>query len=324
MRSAAFDTRSFAAAPTLPSWLPAGKTAAVCFSIDDIHPGTSRDAYEAGGDLAQGALGRLMRLQRRHPRLKATLAVTPDWRLDSLVPGLGVLRHIPWANRYVHWARLHPTGRFRLDRHPELVGFLNGLARCEVVLHGLHHARTGPALAVEFRDRSEEDCALTVQTGLNIFGAADLRFVPGYIPPAWHAPPSLIAALGRMGFHFLSSARDLHTPVEADAQTNMSGLTGVSLIYPQFVGDRGLVHLSCNFQATSPFERAVQILQLGGVLHLKAHIFKSGGRHVMADGLDDLYCNYLDLLFTFLERRFGSRLWWAHLSEVAQRVRAAR
>ncbi len=40
-----------------PGWLPPGKHAAVCLSIDDVHPGTSNDSYEAGGDLHAGALG---------------------------------------------------------------------------------------------------------------------------------------------------------------------------------------------------------------------------------------------------------------------------
>lgn len=318
---ATVDERSVADTPAA-SWLPPGKRAAVCFSVDDIHPATSQDAYEAGGDLAAGALGRLARLQRRHPQLKATLCVTPNWRLDSLVPDGGWLRRVPWIRRHVHWTRLQPESRFRLDRHPQLVAFLNGLERCEVVPHGLHHAHAGPRFAVEFQDQSEERCAAMVQQSLDIFRSAGLRFVHGYVPPAWNAPPALIAALERLGFGFLSSARDLETPVSPDAVTRMSGLQGVSLLYPQLLGQRGLVHLSCNFQATSPFERAVQILGLGGVLHVKAHIFKSGGRHVMADGLDDLYCNYLDLLFTHLQRFFGGRLWWAHLSEVAERVRA--
>ena len=312
-----------AAMPVAARWLPAGKTAAVCFSVDDVHPGTSRDPYEAGGDLAAGALGRLIQLQRRHPNLKTTLCVTPDWRLDSLVPNAGVLRHIPWANRYVHWTRLQPPGRFRLDRHPEFVAFLNGLERCEMVPHGLCHTHAGPRFAVEFQDETEERCAAIVRQGLAIFAAAKLRFVRGYVPPAWNAPPALIAALSRLDFRFLSSARDLHTPVTPAAVTAMSGLTGVSLVYPQLIGAHRLVHLTCNFQATSPFERAVQILELGGVLHVKAHIFKSAGQHVMPDGLDDLYCNYLDLLFTFLAKRFGGRLWWTHLSEVAERVRGA-
>jgi hypothetical protein len=302
-------------------WLPAGKTAAVCFSIDDIHPATSQDPYEAGGDLADGALGRLARLQERHPRLKATLCVTPDWRLEGLVPEARLLKLVPWLNRRIHWTRLGPAGRFRLDRHPRLVAYLNGLGRCEVVPHGLFHAHAGPRFATEFQDESEGQCERIVRRGLEIFQAAGLDFVYGYVPPAWNAPPALIAALTRMRFEFITSARDIRTPVSADAVTAMSGLHGVSLLHPQLLGEGRLVHLTANFQATSPFERALQILDLGGVLHVKAHIFKSAGGHLMLDGLDDLYCNYLDLLFTHLEERYGGRLWWAHLSQIAQRVR---
>ena len=307
----------------LKSWLPDGKVAAVCFSIDDIHPGTSADAYEAGGDLTLGALGRLLALQRRHPELKLTLCVTPDWRLKSLVPDTHVLRRIPWLRERVHWTRLHRPGHFRLDRHPQLVSCLNGLERCEVVMHGLTHAHRGPRFAVEFQEQSVAECTARVERGLAIFGAAKLAFVRGYVPPAWNAPGALIAALGRCGFRFLCSARDLKTAIAPDAVTAMSGLAGVSLIYPQFVGEHKLVHLSCNWQATSPVERALAILDLGGVLHIKAHIFKAGGGHEMLDGLDDGYCRYLDHLFAELKKRFGDRLWWPHLSEVADRVRFA-
>lgn len=45
---------------TRQDWLPDGKTAAVVWSIDDIHPATSDDAYEAGGDLERGALGHVL------------------------------------------------------------------------------------------------------------------------------------------------------------------------------------------------------------------------------------------------------------------------
>jgi hypothetical protein len=304
-------------------WLPAGKTAALCFSVDDVHPASSRHGCEAGGDLGAGALGRLVRLQQRHPHLKATLCVTPDWRLDSLVP-TRTLRHLPWLARHFHWARLRPAGELRIDRHPCFVEYLNSLGRCEIVPHGLYHAHVGPRMAVEFQDESPEQCAAAIERAIEIFRVAGLKFVRGYAPPAWDAPPALVAALSRLNFHFLSSARDLETPVSGEALTAGSGLQSVSLIYPQLVGTGGLVHLSCNFQATSPFERAVRILELGGVLHVKAHIFKSGNGHVMLDGLDDAYCNYLDLLFAHLTERFGGALWWAHLSEVARGMRAAR
>src|SRR5262249_7752540 len=153
--------------------------------------------------------------------------------------------------------------------------YLKALQRCEFVLHGLTHSHPGPQFAVEFQDETEEECARVVQRGMDIFRDAGLPFARGYVPPAWNAPPALIAALGRLGFEFLSSARDLRTAVTPEALTSMSGLQGVSLIHPQVMGE-GLVHFTCNFQATSPFERAAAILELGGVLHIKAHIFKAG------------------------------------------------
>jgi hypothetical protein len=302
-------------------WLPAGKTAAVVLSIDDVHPATSSDRYEAGGDLEAGALGRLTALQRRHPRLKATLCVTPDWRLDSLVPDAWP-RRLPWLGHRVHWMRRHPKGRFRLDRHLEFAAWLNRLERCEIVPHGLTHSHAGPRYAVEFQEQSLRECKAVILESIRIFESAGVRLARGFVPPAWEAPPALLGALGELGFHFVSSARDIATPIAPDAVTSMSGLKGVSLIHPQIVG-RALVHLTCNFQATSRWERACEILDAGGVLHVKAHVFKAAGGHVMLDGLDDAYGNYLDLLFSMLERRYGERLWWAHLSEIAARMRDA-
>ena len=60
-----------------------GKTAAVVMSVDDVFPGKSNSAYEAGGDLERGAFGRLLWLLERHPQLRLTLFVTPDWRRIS-------------------------------------------------------------------------------------------------------------------------------------------------------------------------------------------------------------------------------------------------
>ena len=72
--------------PPVPDWLPRGKRAAVCFSIDDMHPGKKTDYYEAGGDLDRGQLGHLCWLLERHPQLRATLFTTADWREISPVP----------------------------------------------------------------------------------------------------------------------------------------------------------------------------------------------------------------------------------------------
>ena len=103
----------------------------------------------------------------------------------------------------------------------------------------------------------------------------------------------------------------------------MSGLPGASLIAPTWIAtsDRFLLHITTNFQATSTLERALEIIDAGGLLSIKAHIFKSGGGITLADGLDEAYVNYLDLLCRELDRRYGEHLWWTSHFEIAHRCR---
>lgn len=300
-------------------WLPPGKTAAVCFSVDDVHPASSAGAYDAGGDLGAGALGRLDALLRLHPRLKATVFATPDWRLRHVVGRRPLLSRIPGLGRRLYWTSLHPKGRMRLDRHPLLVAYLNGLCNVEVALHGLHHAHPGPRIATEFQQQSPERCAEMLAQGLRIFEAAGLRHVRGFAPPAWNLPPALVQALAAGSFDFVTSARDLRSEIRPGVVARDSGLQGVSLIHPQRIA-AGLLHFPSNFQATSSAHRAHRIIDCGGLLSIKAHIFKDGGGHTMADGLDDLYCNYLSLLLEDLDRRYGDALWWTTFAEIASRV----
>jgi len=316
-------------------WLPAGKRAAVCFNVDDVHPATSQDEFDAGGDLGRGALGRLERLLDRHPKLRVTLFVTPDWRLRRLVPTRKWLTRIPFLRERIHWAPLTPRGHFRLDRFPEFVAYLNALPRTDCAVHGLHHAHPGPRMAVEFQEQTRSKCSALLQEARRIFATAGLRHVQGFAPPAWGTPPSLCEALSEADFHFVTSARDLDTPVSEHARTAMSGLRGASLIQPMWIrcapSDEptsatarpgGLVHFTTNFQATSTIERARAIIEAGGLLFIKAHIFKTGGGITMLDGLDAAYCDYLERIWRELDRCYGDALWWTSLAEVAGRCRA--
>ena len=316
-------------------WLPAGKRAAVCFNVDDVHPATSQDEFDAGGDLGRGALGHVERLLDRHPQLRVTLFVTPDWRLRRLVPTRKWLTRIPLLRERIHWAPLTPRGHFRVDRFPEFVAYLNALPRTDCAVHGLHHAHPGPRMAVEFQEQSRSECSALLQEARRIFATAGLRHVQGFAPPAWGTPPSLCEALSDADFHFLTSARDLDTPVSAQARTAMSGLRGASLIQPMWIrcapsGEPtsatarpgGLVHFTTNFQATSTIERARAIIEVGGLLFIKAHIFKTGGGITMLDGLDAAYCDYLERIWRELDRCYGDALWWTSLAEVAGRCRA--
>lgn len=307
-------------------WLPRGKKAAVCFSVDDVHPAGSADAFDAGGDLGAGALGRVERLLARNPRLRITLFVTPDWRRVDLVRTRRWLTRVPLLRARIHWAPLAPRGRFRIDRFPDFVAYLNALPRTDCAVHGLHHAHPGPHLAMEFQHQSRRKCRAMVQQARRVFRSAGLRHVAGFAAPAWNVPPALCAALSDADFRFLASARDLDTPVSGRARTGGSGLRGASLISPTWIASatavRPLLHFTTNFQATSAIERAHAIIEAGGLLFIKAHIFKTGGGITMLDGLDDDYCGYLERLWCELDRRHGEALWWTSPDEVTRRCRA--
>lgn len=305
----------------LRNWLPPGKQAAVVFTIDDVHPGTSADHYDGGGDLGKGALGLVTDLLERHPDLHVTLFTTADWREISPTPH-PVLARIPVLRDHMYLSTVLPKGTRRIDRHPAFVAYLKAMPRTEIGLHGLHHIHTGPLLHVEFQNETVDEHAQKLRSMLNIFDASGLSYVRGMCPPGWNAPPSLLGAMTKLDLAFVASARDIRTDVTPDAVTNMSGLKGCSLIHPTRIAGGRLIHFTSNFQATSRWERARAIVEAGGLLAVKAHIIKDALGHVAIDGVDAVYCNFLDLLFARLRSEFGDSLWWTTMGEIANRVRA--
>lgn len=310
--------------PGAASWLPRHKRAAVVFSVDDVHPAGASAPYEAGGALGRGALGRLERLLEAHPRLRVTLFVTPDWRPISVLPTRKLLGCTPLLRSRAMLAPTWKRSAMRLDRHPDFVAYLRSLPRSEVAAHGLHHAHPGPRVTVEFQRQSRATCAAMLRRARGIFEDAGLPLCPGFQPPGWQAPPNLIAALGEAGFAFLSSARDLDTPVAPEARCAGSGLQGVPMLRPAWLQPGGPLHLPVNFQATSRRERAFEIVEAGGLISIKAHVAKHMLGHVMRDGLDDAYVADLDALFGELEQRYGDALWWTSMDEIHARLAPAR
>jgi len=314
-----YETVTTARAHNL-DWLPPGKSCAVCFSIDDIHPATSRDSYEAGGDMGEGALGHLEWLMARHAALRPTLFVTADWREISPLPTRKLLAAIPVLRDRVYLAPRWPKGTMSLERHPRFVSYLNGLANVEIAFHGLHHVNTGLRIPVEFQREDARGCGRKIAEMLRIFQTAGLRHVKGICPPGWDAPPALLAALAQASFRYVASARDIRTPVSRDALSAMSGLCGLPLFYPVKLPQTSLVHIPTNFQATSSIERAIEILEMGGLLSIKAHIVSEAFGYVAADGLGKSYATFLNELLNRISAAFGERLWWASMGEIAAQL----
>ena len=296
-------------------WYNTAKTAAVVLTVDDVFPGTSQSVYEAGGDLEKGALGHVLWLLERHPLLRVTLFVTPDWRRVSPTPHL-LWKRVPWLRNQVYLANVLPKGTMDVRRHPEFVSFLNAMPRTEIALHGLHHIHRGESVSVEFQRQDRETCVRMLNEGINIFEEAGLRWTRGFQPPGWNCPLALQQACRDVGIGWITSARDIVTPVSKEAKTAMSGLCGVSKIFPERIAPN-LLHISTNFQATSPPERAFGILDAGGVLSIKAHISKTVPGHTHLDGVDHLYMNYLDRLFDDIEHRYGDAIDWTTMGRLA-------
>jgi Uncharacterized protein conserved in bacteria (DUF2334) len=296
-------------------WYSPGKSAAVVMSVDDIFPGTSQSAYESGGDLEKGALGRLLWLLERHPQLQLTLFVTPDWRRISPVAHR-FWRNVPWLRDRVYLASVLPKGTMDLRNHPGFVAFLNAMPRTEIAIHGLHHINEGHSVSVEFQNQDRAACAGMLAEAIRIFEESGLRYVRGFQPPGWNCGPALQQACRDVGIVWVASARDIQTPVSKDAKTAMSGLSGVSMLFPERIAPN-LLHIGTNFQATSAPERAFDILDAGGILSIKAHITKNVPGHVHLDGVDDLYMNYLDRLLDDIEQRYGDAVDWTTLDRLA-------
>lgn len=301
-------------------WLPEGKKAAICFTIDDIHPAKSTDYYEAGGDLNNGSLGLVSWLLERHPKLITTLFVTADWREISHVPTYKLLASIPKVRDKVFLAKRWKKGTMALNRHPEFVSFLNNMERVEIALHGLHHVHKGLKIPVEFQNQTEEEFDEIISEMLQIFNESKIKYTMGICPPGWNAPDNLLNSLVKNEIKFVGSARDILTNISKDAKTNMSGIKGLPLLYPSLLKGDKLVHIPSNFQATSKFERAKEIIENNGLLSIKAHIIKQSFGFVALDGVDQLYMNYLDMLLSFIEEEYGDDIWWTSMGEISNHI----
>ena len=278
---------------------------AVCFSIDDVHP----------APVAAEALAHVQWLQERHPQLRVTFFTTADWRTLDPYPTRRLAARLPVVRHRVFTVRTHPRGTFRLDRHEAFCAMLRQWPRAEVALHGLHHSARGLRPVQEFAGRSVRACGAIIREATEIFDRAKLPVTPGMSPPGWGATPQLLEAMRRMHFRFVASARDLDTAVSIDAVANGSGLRGVPLFRPHAID--GLVHFPTNFQATSTLDRALAIIEAGGLLSIKAHLLTESGAYRALDGLTPEYREHLHRVLGTLEERFGDAIRWTSMGEMA-------
>lgn len=287
-------------------WLPRNKRGAICLTIDDVHP----------TPLARSALDHVAWLQEKHPQLRVTFFTTADWRSLAPFPDGRWTSRVPLLRDWTWSVPVLPRGTFRIDRHEDFCALLRDWPRAEVALHGLHHIRRGLKPITELDGKSRRECRSILASSMEIFANARVPIVRGLCPPGWVATPALIGAMDDLSMRFLASARDLATPITPGATTNGSGLRGVSLTHPEQLSP-SLVHVTTNFQATSTLARAVEIIEVGGVVAMKAHLLEGVGSYRALDGLTIEYREFLHGILSALEDRYGEALWWTSMAEIA-------
>jgi peptidoglycan/xylan/chitin deacetylase (PgdA/CDA1 family) len=302
------------------NWKPKEKKAALCFTIDDIFPGKSTDLYEAGGDLEKGVFKHLLWLTSRHPKLKITLFTTADWRETSPFPTRKLIAKIPMFRDKFYLSKVLKKGTMSLVNHPEFVSFLNQNKQFEIACHGLHHVHKGLKIPVEFQNQTKQEFQEIVKEMIHIFDKSKIDYVKGICPPGWNAPQQLIEVLQENDFSFLASSRDVKSPISKKAKANMSGLQGVSLLYPELLSNK-LIHFPSNMQANNSIDRIFDIIENEGLVSIKGHMIKRILNYVAIDGIDELYVNYLDCIFTEIENRYGEAIWWTTMGEMATYIK---
>jgi hypothetical protein len=294
--------------------------AAVVLTVDGICPGPRDASLEAGGELERGALGDLLWLLDRHPQLRLTLFVSPDGRETSPVPN-SPLRPLSWLRDRVFQAPMLPKAGMDLRHYPDFVQFLNAMPRTEVGLHGLYHSHQAPRIAREFQNHDTATCSAMMQEAIATFEQSGLHFSRGLQPPGRSLPPALRQACAALGVEWVTSGRDLHSRLHPEAVAAAGcGLEGASLVYPQRTAE-GLLHFPVNFQASSPAERAFDLLDLGGVLSVKAQVGKRAPGHEQTEGVDRVAMNFLDQLFSRIEDHYGDDIAWTTMGAISDGLR---
>lgn len=279
-------------------------------NLDDIHPESSAEGTDCGGDRDRGVFGLLREMWKQFPKVRVTLFVTPDW-IDRRQP--------LWGRALRRNVRTWPPGTFRLDRHREWCGWLASLPNTELALHGLHHFAPRGFHSQEFAMLDRAESLRRLRVAEEIFRNAGLRLSRGFRPPGWGVCPGMFEALRDAGFDYVAASGDSTAPVRPGATGSEAGVKGLPLLEPGW--HAGLVNLPQNWDcATSTVERGVEIAKAGGLISAKAHIAPAYDGEPIANGLTPAVLKRLLDLLAALEPYDPE---FVTLEEVARKFREA-
>ena len=275
----------------------------VVIGVDDIHPESSADGVDCGGDLEHGALGLLSRFMERYSRVRFTLFVTPDWRRTG-------------GEHVLQWVSQNKS--FRLDL-PEYDDFRSLLRRlhskgAELGLHGLTHLGNDPIKPDrEFQGLAFSECLQRINDAIKIIRDSNLPTPTSFVPPAWGTSDGLFSSLASQGMKFVSASYD---SIHDEPLSNYKGLRGVSNLVPQEY--QGVLNIPRNMNFQTHFfvrrgyeirlnwsmERIRRIVDAGGIISFAAHI-ENEYSIFLGNGITRQNMSKFEKILELLEKNYG-------------------
>jgi peptidoglycan/xylan/chitin deacetylase (PgdA/CDA1 family) len=316
---------------------PCGKRAAFSLGVDDIHPEGSADeeGIDYGGDMDQGNFSYLNTLIERRPYLRVTLFVVADWvarpdylgwkTLASLDPIVSLMARIsPRLARstraVLRRPREYAQGNFRLDvdEHKKWRDWLASkiaTGNFEVVPHGLrHHNPKHENSSMEFVGLSSEESVNRLLEMEQVLARAKIPYVRGFRPPGWGVSQELLKSLEKLGYIFLAGSADFRTEILPGSAAAGAGLKGVPIVFPSEHAPYSFLTFCANCN-TSLHQRAIEIVEAGGLALFQTHIAKTVfGLEAVSQKFVDVLSRLLDLF----EQRYLGQIWFASLGEIAR------
>jgi len=305
-----------------------GRSRAVVIGIDDVHPESSKDGSDCGGDLDKGVLGLLENFLQRYGNVKVTLFVTPCHMFLPQAPGVERLHriarsiHRSIADRifYRFFIKTFEPNKYDIEESESFNLYLASLVKSgqvEVGIHGCYHFHNIPPYSSEFKYLNEHEALRRIKIAINKFIKAGIPFVKGFSPPGWGVNRALIRALANERFVYIAGSADFTSPITYDATSREAGLEGVSLIFPSLMGSR-LVNVPRNWTPhRNNLTRALRIIELGGLLGIHMHVENVYHKVYLGNGITAKNLSKLEKLVDAIESAYGNTVSFSTFSEVA-------
>jgi peptidoglycan/xylan/chitin deacetylase (PgdA/CDA1 family) len=296
---------------------PDGHKAALVIGVDDVHPESSEDGCDCGGDMENGVLGSLLRLADEF-QVKFTLFITPQW---IYLPQSGLLRYLhskklPVQNTlrkaitHTLW-KTWPKDKFRIDSesHREWASFIRREVeggRFSVGIHGLYHFWNGWHPTQEFMKLTLEEASQRISKAKQLFKNSGIPYTPVFAPPGWKVTANLERALLREQIPCIAGSG------------GEPGIKEVSLIYPQRL-ESGLINIPRNWvPGCNSTNEAEDTIKKGGLIGIHMHIHDGYHGETIQSGLNSKALECCKTLLKYLEEKYEGKIWYTTFNEISQ------